>query len=115
MSDHNIYGRTHDSQRTHSRLAEERRCSQPRRRKMFLEQLENRSLLAVMVWDGSANNLWSNAANWVGDVAPMAAVFGTAFGATVALLRGPPFKVLSHAQALFPPDSFLFCHMERFD
>jgi autotransporter-associated beta strand protein len=39
---------------------------------MFLEQLENRSLLAVMVWDGSASNAWSNPANWVGDVAPMA-------------------------------------------
>jgi hypothetical protein len=39
---------------------------------MFLEQLENRSLLAVLVWDGSANNLWSNPANWAGDVAPAA-------------------------------------------
>ena len=39
---------------------------------MFLEQLEERSLLAVMTWDGSANALWSNPANWVGDVAPLA-------------------------------------------
>ena len=39
---------------------------------MFLEQLENRSLLAVMVWDGSASNSWADAANWSGDVAPIA-------------------------------------------
>src|SRR5262245_23652800 len=76
MSFHEPHGRQHDSHPNDSlRMGKHktrRRCDQPRRRKMFLEQLENRSLMAVLVWDGSANNLWSNAANWTGDVAPMA-------------------------------------------
>lgn len=53
---------------THSHAA--RRPAAARRRKMFLEQLEDRALLAVLTWDGSASNLWSNPANWSSDVAP---------------------------------------------
>ncbi len=58
----------HAAQRNHIK----RKCAAPKRRRIFLEQLEARSLLAVMTWDGSAGNSWSNAANWVGDVAPTA-------------------------------------------
>ena len=57
-----------------------------RRRRMFLEQLEQRSLLATLTWDGSSNNLWSNPANWAGDVAPTAGddlVFPAGAGALV--------------------------------
>lgn len=41
------------------------------RRALFVEQLEDRRLLAVRVWDGGGGtDLWSNPENWVGDVAP---------------------------------------------
>lgn len=50
------------------------RLSSPKldwRRKLRYEGLEERALLATVVWDGGgANNLWDNDANWVGDVAP---------------------------------------------
>ena len=42
-----------------------------RNRRLLLERLEDRSLLAGLTWDGGgANNLWSNALNWNNDVAP---------------------------------------------
>ena len=42
-------------------------------RRLNLEPLEDRRLLAVRVWDGGgADALWTNPANWVGDVTPMA-------------------------------------------
>ncbi len=41
-------------------------------RRMQLECLEDRLLLAVRVWDGDADMNWSNPVNWVGDVAPLA-------------------------------------------
>lgn len=38
-----------------------------------LESLEERTLLAVATWDGGgANDNWTTAENWVGDVAPTA-------------------------------------------
>src|SRR4051794_31848891 len=39
------------------------------RRNLFLERLEDRSLLANMIWQGGSTSL-SAAANWVGGVAP---------------------------------------------
>jgi fibronectin-binding autotransporter adhesin len=41
-----------------------------RRRRLFLECLEDRSLLALLTWDGSSSANWSDPANWVGDIAP---------------------------------------------
>lgn len=48
--------------------------SRPQRpgRQLFMETLEDRRLLAVRVWDGGAGPNWSDADNWVGDVAPLA-------------------------------------------
>ena len=55
------------SSRNHLRQGRDRL----RTRRLFLERLEDRSLLATMVWDGGgADNKWTTAANWVGDVAP---------------------------------------------
>jgi autotransporter-associated beta strand protein len=49
--------------------------------RLSVERLEERMLLAVRVWDGGGSNaLWSNAENWVGDLAPQAddnLVFGS--------------------------------------
>lgn len=58
----------HVGHRNHAK----RKCAAPQRRRIFLEQLEERSLLAVMTWEGGSGNLWSTAANWVGDVTPQA-------------------------------------------
>lgn len=45
----------------------------PKRRVLRAEHLEERALLSVCTWDGGgANNYWATAANWVGDVAPVA-------------------------------------------
>src|SRR5437667_5716534 len=41
-----------------------------RRRNLFLERLEDRSLLANMIWQGGSGTNLSTAANWVGNVAP---------------------------------------------
>ncbi len=41
------------------------------RRSLFMEALEDRSLMAVMTWDGGGgDNNWLTAANWKGDFAP---------------------------------------------
>src|SRR5947208_5830692 len=41
------------------------------RRNYFLERLEDRSLLATMIWSGAGADLkFSSAANWVGNMAP---------------------------------------------
>src|SRR4051812_6655130 len=42
------------------------------RRNYFLERLEDRSLLATMIWSGAAgaDTKWTTPANWVGNVAP---------------------------------------------
>src|SRR5262245_8560759 len=41
------------------------------RRNLFLERLEDRSLLATLIWSGNGSDLnLSTAANWVGNVAP---------------------------------------------
>src|SRR6478672_3708692 len=41
------------------------------RRNYFLERLEDRSLMATMIWSGAGADLkFSTAANWVGNVAP---------------------------------------------
>src|SRR5437588_221283 len=40
------------------------------RRHIFLERLEDRSLLATMYWQGGSGNNLSTATNWVGNVAP---------------------------------------------
>lgn len=77
-----------------------RKPNSPQRRRMFLEQLEQRSLLAVLVWDGSAGTQWSNAANWTGDVAPAAGddlVFPTSaisFASTNDLPAGTRFNTI---------------------
>ena len=56
--------------RTHLRRQEQAR---QRKRRLLLEKLEDRSLLAQMVWDGGgADDLWSNALNWQNDIAPAA-------------------------------------------
>jgi hypothetical protein len=42
-------------------------------RALFLERLEERSLLATLIWTGldvAANNRWSNPKNWQGEYAP---------------------------------------------
>ncbi len=42
-------------------------------RRPNLEQLEDRRLMAVRVWDGGAvSNNWTNATNWVSNIAPTA-------------------------------------------
>ena len=44
-----------------------------RTRQLLLEGLEERTLLAVRIWDGGGGDAnWSTAANWVGDIAPLA-------------------------------------------
>ena len=53
-----------------ARLLQQRAAERRRQRRLFLERLEERSLLATLTWDGSNSALWSDAANWVGDVAP---------------------------------------------
>jgi hypothetical protein len=57
-----------------------------KRRSLQLVSLEDRLAPAVATWDGGgANNLWSNPANWVGDIAPHPGddlVFGTALQTT---------------------------------
>lgn len=53
-----------------NRLIQHRAAERRRQRRLFLERLEERSLLATMTWDGSSSALWSDAANWVGDIAP---------------------------------------------
>ena len=41
-------------------------------RRLFLERLEERSLLATIIWDGGGgDNKWSTALNWVDNVAPV--------------------------------------------
>src|SRR4029453_1205079 len=40
------------------------------RRNLFLERLEDRSLLATLIWQGGSGQNMSAAANWVGNVAP---------------------------------------------
>src|SRR3954463_15114974 len=42
------------------------------RRNMFLERLEDRSLMASMIWSGQStvDSNWTTGANWVGGVAP---------------------------------------------
>ncbi|MEQ8791942.1 MAG: autotransporter-associated beta strand repeat-containing protein, partial [Pirellulaceae bacterium] len=48
------------------------RRSAKRRRTLQVEALEDRVLLAVRVWDGGGSTAnWSDAANWIGDVAPL--------------------------------------------
>ena len=45
----------------------------PKPRSTALEPLEERTLLAVSIWDGGgADNNWMTAANWVGDAVPSA-------------------------------------------
>ncbi|QDU29791.1 Hemolysin, chromosomal [Anatilimnocola aggregata] len=68
---------THSTHDGHARSGQNKRTNVwkkvtgPRRRRMFLEQLEERSLLAQMIWDGGAgNDLWTTAANWQNDIAP---------------------------------------------
>jgi autotransporter-associated beta strand protein len=57
--------------RTQSSLRKVRERQQ--RRTLFMESLEDRSLMAVMVWDGGGgDNNWLTAANWKGDFAPVA-------------------------------------------
>ncbi|MFO0869119.1 MAG: LamG-like jellyroll fold domain-containing protein [Pirellulales bacterium] len=49
----------------------ERRRSPQRRRRLFLEQLERRALLAVVAWDGGAGTLnWGDANNWSTNTLP---------------------------------------------
>ncbi|WP_254512258.1 autotransporter-associated beta strand repeat-containing protein [Anatilimnocola floriformis] len=50
----------------------QRAAERRRQRRLFLERLEERAVLATMTWDGSSSALWSDAANWVGDIAPAA-------------------------------------------
>jgi autotransporter-associated beta strand protein len=58
------------------KLFGKRRARHTRRmpkRNISIEQFEQRHLLATVTWDGGgANNNWTTAANWVGDVAPSA-------------------------------------------
>src|SRR5688572_13292181 len=39
-------------------------------RAFFLERLEDRSLLAALIWTGGSGNNWSTGANWLGGAAP---------------------------------------------
>lgn len=55
-----------------SRTQQQRSAVRRRNRRLFLESLEQRSLLATMTWDGSSSVNWTDAANWVGDIAPAA-------------------------------------------
>lgn len=55
----------------HERFEHQRQAAR-RRRRLFLERLEERSLLATLTWDGSSSAIWNDAANWVGDIAPAA-------------------------------------------
>ncbi|WZO99892.1 Ig-like domain repeat protein [Isosphaeraceae bacterium EP7] len=57
-------------------LAQSRKNERSRRRQrtnLKFEPLENRQLLATRIWDGGgSDNLWTTAANWSTDVAPVA-------------------------------------------
>ncbi|MFO0902446.1 MAG: hypothetical protein U0939_05560 [Pirellulales bacterium] len=59
---------------SHRRAASTRRAeAATRRRRLFTESLEERLNLALAVWDGGgADDNWTTAANWAGDVAPVA-------------------------------------------
>src|SRR5690242_11945753 len=57
-----------------SRRVRSQRTNKIRSRRIFLEALENRSLLAAISWDGGANTLnWNDASNWSNDLLPGAA------------------------------------------
>ncbi len=59
------------------------------RRRLLIESMEDRRVLATVHWDGGADGtgtLWANAENWVGDVIPGAsddAVIGDAYASRV--------------------------------
>src|SRR5437762_5795608 len=46
--------------------------SRKQRRNMFLERLEDRSLMATMLWSGAStvDSNWTTGANWLGGAAP---------------------------------------------
>jgi autotransporter-associated beta strand protein len=58
------------TRRTASASARLQDRSRKQRRNFFLERLEDRSLLATMIWQGGSGQNMSTAANWIGGVAP---------------------------------------------
>src|SRR5688572_5152983 len=59
------------TRRTASASARLQDRNRKQRRNFFLERLEDRSLLASIIWSGSGTDaLWSNPDNWIGKVAP---------------------------------------------
>src|SRR5690349_19589677 len=85
------------------------RAVRPAARRLAVEALEDRLLLSVRVWDGSAdgsgvpfgNSNWTSPQNWVGDVAPVAGdslVFPAAaqqYTTTTTFPAGTAFSSLS--------------------
>src|SRR5262245_14690193 len=74
--------------------------------KLWLEQLEERSVPATITWDGGpggTGNVWTTAANWVGDVLPNAnddAVIPVAFSGVTINVTGGVAKTLDTFAAL---------------
>src|SRR5262245_52212401 len=58
------------TRRTASASARLQDRSRKQRRNFFLERLEDRSLLATIIWQGGSGQNMSTAANWIGGVAP---------------------------------------------
>src|SRR4051794_12563061 len=56
--------------RTASVVARLQDRSRRRLRNLFLERLEERSLLATLIWQGGSGQNVSTPANWVGNVTP---------------------------------------------
>ena len=57
--------------KANNKLARER--SHRRTRRLLLESLEERIPLAVRIWDGGGGDAnWTTAANWAGDISPLA-------------------------------------------
>jgi autotransporter-associated beta strand protein len=67
----NLLGRK--SEKSRRKISSGRMSRHLRSSHLGVEPLEERALLSVCVWDGGgANAYWKTAANWVGDVAPVA-------------------------------------------
>jgi len=77
MSSASLSFRPHPAWKLSRRSRQLGKDRQQRYRRLLVEPLEDRRLLALSVWDGMpdsggapANANWTTAANWVGDVAP---------------------------------------------
>src|SRR6185369_12590149 len=90
------------TRRTASATARLQDRDRKKSRALFLERLEDRSLLAQMIWSGAGGtNVWSNPANWQGNLVPQPddnLVFpqnATVFTSTNDLAAGTRFRSIT--------------------